>query len=429
MDEELPAESIVPIAVVLDERTGYTLWAPPWEEDDEEWQAFLGADGKIFLFSTPGQLAHYLTTDADHDLTDHPSWSDIRRVGRRALVPTSDYTFDLDGVYDVAAGGADRWSVGELADVIDMVERMAECCEVDEVGEHLGVIPGLGLLEDGHEVFTGRSGEAAWTEIAEGLGEHWEPVLESLEDALTWVEPVELEDDDTAADDEEPDTDTDDEDEDDSDEVEVEDSIGAAVLRRGDSMDSDVAGARAAGEFWESVGILPVSITVAAGRGLTMRCYVEDSARFLGADLTVDLFRSEDGLVDFVEQGEPHDLAELSTWGQVVEADAAPIAAEEDTYDLSGVAAMLDGTGPGWDLGDLVQAADGALDLAEYCHLERVTDLLAPGTALGDAVADVEDDGAIDGDTGRPEPEDLALLAEQWNEVVAEISSCLRWHD
>ncbi|MBA3523220.1 MAG: hypothetical protein H0T85_01425 [Geodermatophilaceae bacterium] len=423
MDEELPAESIVPIAVVLDERTGYTLWAPPWEEDDEEWQAFLGADGKIFLFTTPGQLAHYLSTDAEHDLTDHPSWSAIRRVGRRALLPTGDFTFDLDGIYDVAAGGADRWSVGELADVIDMVERMAECCEVDEVGEHLGVIPGLGLLDDGHEVFTGRSGEAAWTEIAEGIGEHWEPVLEALEGALTWVEPVVLDDDDAIEDDIE-DDDTDD------DEVEVEDSVGAVVLRKGDTEESaDRAGARAAGEFWESVGIVPVSITVDEGRGLTMRCYVEDNARFLGRDLTVDVFRTEDGLVDFVEQGEPHDLAELSTWGQVVEADAAPIAAEEDTYDLSGVAAMLEGTSPVWDLGDLVQAAEGALDLAEYCHLERVTALLSPGTELGDAVADAEDDGAIDGDADRPDPEDLALLAEQWNEVVAEISTCLRWRD
>ena len=27
--------SIVPIALTLDDRTGYTLWAPPWEEDGE----------------------------------------------------------------------------------------------------------------------------------------------------------------------------------------------------------------------------------------------------------------------------------------------------------------------------------------------------------------------------------------------------------
>src|SRR3982750_639404 len=39
--------SIVPIALTLDDRTGYTLWAPPWEEDGEEWQAFLGSTGDL----------------------------------------------------------------------------------------------------------------------------------------------------------------------------------------------------------------------------------------------------------------------------------------------------------------------------------------------------------------------------------------------
>ena len=49
--------SIVPIALTLDDRTGYTLWAPPWEEDGEEWQAFLGTTeddtAKVHLFPTP----------------------------------------------------------------------------------------------------------------------------------------------------------------------------------------------------------------------------------------------------------------------------------------------------------------------------------------------------------------------------------------
>ena len=41
--------SIVPIALTLDDRTGYTLWAPPWEEDGEEWQAFLGTTEDLSL--------------------------------------------------------------------------------------------------------------------------------------------------------------------------------------------------------------------------------------------------------------------------------------------------------------------------------------------------------------------------------------------
>lgn len=418
MDENLPAESIVPIAVVLDERTGYTLWAPPWEEDGEEWQAFLGTGGRIHLFTTPGQLAHFVGTDAEHDLTDHPAWPAVSISTKRQLSPDEDYTFDLDELYDLAAGGPDRWSVGELADTIDMVERMAECCDVEVVEEHLAKIPGLRLLDSGHEVFTTRAGDKAWTEIAEGLGEHWEPVLEALSGALHWVEPVDLPDDE-AEEDDEADSDTDDS---------IDDVVGATVLRGGAlvGVEDSSAESRAATEFWESVGILPVRLVLAEGTGLTLRCYVEDTARFLGRELTVDVFRSPEGLSSFVEEGEPNDLAALSTWGAVVEADADPVAADADSYDFAQVTEMLDGTADRWDLALLGQVAEAALDLAEYCHLERVNDLLAPDTELGIAIAEADDDGDSD---ERPEESEVAVLAGRWNEVVAEISSCLRWHD
>ena len=438
MDDDLPADSIVPIAVVLDERKGYTLWAPPWEEDGEEWQAFLGTGGRIHLFTTPGQLAHFLTTDAEHDLSDHPAWEAVKQASREQLRPHEDYVFDLDGVYDLVASGPDRWSVGELADTLDMVERMAECCEVDEVEEHLTTIPGLGLLDSGHEVFVGRNGEKAWTDIAEGFGEHWEPVLEALTGALHWVEPVELDDDDDDDDDEDEDEDEADDDsvaddaadDDDADDDEdVDDVVGATALHRGALVgvgDTSPESELEATRFWESVGILPVRLRMPEGVGLTLRCYVEDSARFLGSELTVDVFQTADGLSRFIEEGEPNDLAGLATWGAVVEADAEPIPAEPDRYDLAEVSDILDGTADHWDLGALAGAAEAALDLAEYCHLARVEELLGPETELGQALA-AEEDGSEGAE--RPDPSEVAVLAEQWNEVVAEISSCLRWHD
>ena len=74
--------SIVPIALTLDDRTGYTLWAPPWEEDGEEWQAFLGTTegdtAKVHLFPTPAALAAFCRSSTDHDLADHPVWPVVR---------------------------------------------------------------------------------------------------------------------------------------------------------------------------------------------------------------------------------------------------------------------------------------------------------------------------------------------------------------
>jgi hypothetical protein len=304
---------------------------------------------------------------------------------------------------------------------------MAECCDVEAVEEHLGKIPGLGLLDSGHEVFTTRAGDKAWLEIAEGLGEHWEPVLEALSGALHWVDPVDLPDDDSDDDsiDDSPDDDesTDETTEDEA----IDDVVGATVLRGGAlvGVEDSTEESRAATEFWESVGILPVRLAFAEGAGLTLRCYVEDTARFLGRELTVDVFRSDEELSSFIEQGEPNDLAALATWGAVVEADADPIVAAEDSYDFEQVTRMLDGTADRWDIALLGQVAEAALDLAEYCHLERVNDLLAPDTELGRAVTDSQD---TDNDE-RPDESEVAVLAEQWHEVTTEVSSCIRWHD
>ena len=109
--------SIVPIALTLDDRTGYTLWAPPWEEDGEEWQAFLGtteddpdagATARVHLFPSPAALAAYCRTSTDHDLADHPVWPVVQGLGAADLTPDDDHRFDLDGVYDIAAGVGNR---------------------------------------------------------------------------------------------------------------------------------------------------------------------------------------------------------------------------------------------------------------------------------------------------------------------------------
>src|SRR3954469_8789947 len=125
--------SIVPIALTLDDRTGYTLWAPPWEEDGEEWQGFLRTTqedtAKVHLFPSPAALAAYCRTSTDHDLADHPVWPVVVGLGAADLTPDDDHRYDLDGVYDIAAESPDRWAVEELAATVDIVTRLAECLD------------------------------------------------------------------------------------------------------------------------------------------------------------------------------------------------------------------------------------------------------------------------------------------------------------
>jgi len=103
--------SIVPIALTLDDRTGYTLWAPPWEEDGEEWQAFLGSTvdlpadindddpeapgptAVVHLFPSPAALAAFCRVNTDHDLADHPVWPVVAGLEPAELTPDEDHRF------------------------------------------------------------------------------------------------------------------------------------------------------------------------------------------------------------------------------------------------------------------------------------------------------------------------------------------------
>jgi hypothetical protein len=448
--------SIVPIALTVDDRTGYTLWAPPWEEDGEEWQAFLGTtedDGEggrtvVHLFPTPAALAAFCRGSADHDLADHPVWPVVAGLGADDLAPDEDHRFDLDGVYDIAAEDPDRWAVEELAATIDIVSRLAECLDTtpdpdDELDDadvegqfeamaELAAKPEIGSLGLGVDAFVGRSGEDAWVGVGGVLDDLWEDVLEELGEHLDWTGAgsVSLEDYPAASEL----TDADDSLEDDEarDDATVSAPAGAApgvrTIARGSRIAAPPAEVAAAGRFWESVGILPVEVVVPAGAGLTLRCYVEDVARFLGRDGEVFLFDTPADLARFVKGTEPHDLVEIASWPEVADTDTPPLPADQDRYDLTELSELLaevaDGAAGLVDHRAFAQPVEGVRDLAEYAGLTRVEELLSPASALGRAVARGEGDAEA---TLRAE--DAAELRPAWDEVVTLVGGALVFRD
>ena len=450
--------SIVPIALTLDDRTGYTLWAPPWEEDGEEWQAFLGnSEGEtatVHLFPTPAALAAFCRSSTDHDLSDHPVWPVVAGLGAADLTPDEDHRFDLDGVYDVVADNPDRWAVEELAATFDVVGRIAECCdtapdeddETDDDSEddetafesvaELMAQPEVAMLGLGVEAFVGRTGEESWIKLGSSVDELWEDVVEEVDEHLDWTgagtvdvadypsaseesQSRAAEPEDAEAADVDGDDDTEDED------VEV-----AAVVPTptstisGSRLTASPAAVAAAAGFWEGVGILPVEVVVPEGAGLTLRCYVDDEARFLGRDGEVFLFGTPAELSAFIAGDEAHDLTEIASWPEVAATETQPLPADQDRYDLTELAELLsevaDGAAGLVDHGVLTQPVEGARDLAEYAGLPRVEELLAPSTPLGQAVArsDREPQAAL-------RAEDAAALTGPWDELVREVSGAL----
>jgi hypothetical protein len=451
--------SIVPIALTLDDRTGYTLWAPPWEEDGEEWQAFLGTteddpdDGstaRVHLFPTPAALAAYCRTSTDHDLADHPVWPVVQGLGAADLTPDDDHRFDLDGVYDIAAENPDRWAVEELAATIDIVSRLAECLDTtpepdDELDDaeaegqfeavaELAAKPEIGSLGLGVEAFVGRSGEDAWVGVGGVLDDLWEDVVEELSEHLDWTGAGSVSVDDYAAASEvEEVEEVDPEDvragHGDDDTVTVDDDEpGVRTIARGGRISASPAEVAEAGKFWESVGILPVEIVVPEGAGVTLRCYVEDVARFLGRNGEVFVFDTPAELALFIKGTEEHDLLEIASWAEVADTDVPPLPADQDRYDLTELSEVLaeaaDGAAGLLDNRAFAQPVEGVRDLAEFAGLTRVEELLSPTSPLGREVArgESEPDATL-------RAEDAAALRPQWDEVVTLIGGALIFRD
>ena len=373
----------------------------------------------MHLFPTPAALAAFCRTSTDHDLADHPVWPVVAGLGAADLTPDDDHRFDLDGVYDIAAENPDRWAVEELAATIDIVSRLAECLDTspDAEDDELDDAETEGQFEAVAELVrqARRSARSAWASrrssaapartpgsaSAASLDDLWEDVVEELDEHLDWTGAgtATLEDYPAAS------------------------EAAEDARRRGPRPRTTTTTcaaddrpprppptpgvrhhrAAAAGspprrrrsprprEFWEAVGILPVEIVVPEGAGVTLRCYVEDVARFLGRDGEIFLFDTPADLARFCAGNEDHDLTEIASWPEVADTDVLPLPADQDRYDLTELSEVLsevaDGAAGLVDHRAFAQPVEGARDLAEYAGLPRVEELLAPSSPLGRAVA------------------------------------------
>jgi hypothetical protein len=396
--------SVVPIRLTLDGRTGVTLWATPWEEDGEEWQAFLGAGQHVLLFGTAEEMSEHLRSGEENDLTDHPRWKDLLRLTPGELEPDEDYVFDLDGAYELALSDPDPYTVSELSDLVDLVQRVAEVCDDGTLLKLVEQTPEFSALLSDDASFSGAEGEDRWTAVGAVVERSWERLLERFSRLVEWRgEPVLADSEDDAEDDAEDTADVvelDDTDDDDGQPTpeplvapvgtDVVGEIGVVEVDDTDDEEDPTDGGTYS--IWEVAGILPLSVTLPSGTGYTLRTYngEEDEPVFLGADLTVDMFRTPDGLAAYVRSGEEHDLSEMVTWADIAEADDLAVEPEpEEVYDLRS---------PSED------AIELALELADYCDLEGVTGVLTRRRA-GDMPFDA------------------------WKSAVDELETCIRWHD
>jgi hypothetical protein len=388
------AADIVPIELSVTAGDMVTLWAPRWREDGEEWEAFLGDDENLFAFTDVAALVAFVRTAAEHDLVDHPAWSLVPRLPAAELRPADSHRYDLVGVPELVAQPPDTWVIGELADLVSIVRSIADVCSLDGVHEVLDSTPGFAMLAGGTLAFGGRDGARQWDALCEVIAQRWDEVLDAV-DALVCspdVDPGALE---AAA-------------------TELSEPETAAEQQAEPAASTPGTGDDAALAFWSEVGIDPIRIISDLGDHYTLRCYVDDTAVFLGRNGRIDVFTSPRALIRYLlEQPRGHDLEVVSTWPQVTKraADRELAVAVDvgNSYVLTGLADDLVGGPETVDPGQLELAVELVTDAEQWAGSDAADKALAGSEPLGWLVSFLL----------RPDPTRLAPSAPFDAEVAA----------
>lgn len=287
---------IVPITLTVNGRTGITLYAPPWEDENgEEWQGFLGDGAKILLYPSTAELAAFIASGEENDLSDHPGWGQVLKATPDDLRPTGDDHYDLDAVYEWAGDEPDPVHVSALANVVDMVGRIADCCDDGALRRLIEGTPEYAELVDEEISYQGRDGRKRWNELGDTIADSWDRAISRVESWLSWQGDFT------------------------SSEFDEEESI------------------------WQRIGAEPILILLPDAMYLTVRGDVPVEAAgddvepaFIGGQDTVAVFTDVRDLARYCRTAKSHRLVKLEWWSELadVEDDDAFAPQDDATYDL-----------------------------------------------------------------------------------------------
>ena len=430
------AVDLIPLRLSLTAGDRYTLWAPRWRDDGDEWEAFLGKGEAVYGFETVAHLVAFVRSDNDHDLADHPAWQDLTTAHAHTLEPEPDQEFDLVAVEELLADKPTEDSVRALAGILAIVSSIGSVCELAAVSKFFNGNPTLGMLTGGLDNFTGRAGVKRWNALAGIFERGWDDVLTAV-DELVCVPDVdhllsaraEEELAEPRADD---DQDSSDEDVAPAAAEDAEDAEDAAsdTEEPGELLDPEaVLGTD--DDFWLQVGIDPIKIIMSSGTFYTLRCYLDDKPIFLGRNGRISVFSSERALARYLADEHDHDLSDLSTYDDIrtaaTDGSLAIDVTDENIYVLSGLADDLADGPDAVDREQLNLAAELLRDVGEYAEDKTVVKTFEPAEPLGALVAAVLADSGLtdDSDAAAPTPPQAEVIRD-WERLERFLESRLR---
>jgi hypothetical protein len=422
------AADIVPIRLALTKGDLYTLWAPRWRDEGDEWEAFLGKDEDLYAFESVADLAAFVRTNKHNDLSDHPAWESLTEANAHTFDPSDDRQYDLVSLEELVAEKPSEETVKELHRTLAIASSIGSVCEMPAVTKFFNGNPVLGTVGGGIDAFAGRAGRKRWAEIEAVIGRGWDNVVDAIDEIVTIPDvdkaasekakaelaepaPEPEEEDEIVA---ESDTDT----EDAEVEADVEESDDLANHAEGLVLGSD-------DDFWLKVGIDPVRMMTSAGTYYTLRCYLDDQPIFLGRNGRISVFTSERALARYLADEHDHDLSDLATYDDIrtaaTDGSLQVNVGDDNVYVLTGIADDLADGPDAVDREQLKLAVELLRDVGDYAEDTTVDETLDADQPLGRLVAHVLDPETV----RRPSPP-YAKAVEQWEAMEAFVESRLR---
>jgi hypothetical protein len=161
----------------------------------------------------------------------------------------------------------------------------------------------------------------------------------------------------------------------------------------------------------------------------------EEVPVFLTQGRRLLLFRSPEGLIEFVRSAESSSFQAIPEWEKTRSDIGAQhiVVADEDRYELDLVVENLRGGHDAWDAELLIKAGEICRDLGHALRLESVIDALSAGSPLDDL-----DEALRAGESGRL----TAFFARRrlrrvgaqqaalaWRSIIGKISTSVDWRD
>jgi hypothetical protein len=419
------AADIVPVRLGLTKGDLYTLWAPLWRDDEDEWQGFLGKDEDLYAFESVADLVAFVRTSKDNDLTDHPAWAALTEANAHLLDPSEARQHDLVSVPELVAEKPTAETVETLLKALAVVQALGSVCDLTPVAKFFNGNPVLGSLGGGIDAFAGRTGRKRWAEVEAVIGRNWDGVIDSIDEVVTVPAVDSAASEQAAAELAEPAPELDEPDDSTDDDAVIDDVVDTDT--ESEALDaeaqSQLLGSRE--DFWAQVGIDPIRVMTGSGTYHTLRCYFDDSPRFLGRNGRISVFTSERTLARYLADEHESDLSGFSTYEDIrtaaTDGSLRIKAIDDNVYVLTGISDDLADGPDAVDRDQLELAVELLRDVSDYAEDTTVEDALDIDQPLGRYVAHVLTPGKV----GKP-PAPYAKAVAQWDKLEAFVESRLR---